>query len=115
MDYIELVGKAISPSVDKNDLTFQAIIGKTPFTPELVIDESSDFNCGGLCNELEMLRVTTEQQTKALLINNAGGINPFRRPALLRNITGKRCPGILRQIGLRFRSGRCECGQRDRS
>ena len=56
MALIDTFNKAVSDAIDKNDNTYTSLIGSEDFTPEPVIDESSDFNCGALCNELEYLR-----------------------------------------------------------
>jgi hypothetical protein len=39
--------------LNKKTLEYQAIFGVDPFTPASVIDESSDYNCGAIANELE--------------------------------------------------------------
>ena len=60
MSMISTFNKAVSDAINKKDETYTALIGVEPFTPELVIDESSDFNCGALCNELEYLRTVSD-------------------------------------------------------
>jgi len=59
MGIISTFNKAVSDAVNKTGETYVAIIGSEDFTPEPVIEESSDFNCGALCNELEYLRTVS--------------------------------------------------------
>lgn len=40
---------------------YEALIGTTDYTEEPVIEESADFNCGAIVNELEMLRAYIAQ------------------------------------------------------
>lgn len=57
---IGTLNQTISNAVNKHDETYVALIGTEDFTPEPVIVESDDFNCGALCNELEYLRTVSD-------------------------------------------------------
>jgi hypothetical protein len=59
MGIISTFNKTISNFINKNGEFYTALVGTEDFTPESVIDESSDFNCGALCNELEYLRTVS--------------------------------------------------------
>lgn len=52
---IERFNKRMPPLINKETDEYKAIIGRFPFTREVNIDESSDFNCGGICNEFEYI------------------------------------------------------------
>ena len=56
MSSIEIFNKAVSDAINKRDETYTALIGNEDFVPEPVIETSSDFNCGALCNEVEFLK-----------------------------------------------------------
>lgn len=60
MAIINTINEAISDAVDKTDVVYTSLIGSEEFTPESVIDESSDYNCGGMANELEYLRAVSD-------------------------------------------------------
>ena len=59
MSMISTFNSAVSDAVDKENEDYVAIIGTEEFTPESIIVESDDFNCGALCNELEFLRTVS--------------------------------------------------------
>lgn len=53
---IDQLNNRIGSFINKNDVTYQALIGKTPFTQNVPIVTSSDYNCGAIANELELLK-----------------------------------------------------------
>lgn len=65
MSAISTFNNAISKAINTNSEDYRAIIGDRDFTPSPVILESSDFNCGALCNELEYLRSTASYYSKS--------------------------------------------------
>jgi len=71
MSMIELFNKNVSDTINKSDTLYEAWIGKQDFTPEVVVVESSDINCGALCNELEFARLATDYFVKSLDISTA--------------------------------------------
>lgn len=56
MGLIRTFNKAVSGAINKTDETYVAVIGTEDSVPEPVIEDSYDYNCGALCNELEYLR-----------------------------------------------------------
>ena len=52
---IERFNERITPLINTTTDEYKAIIGKTPFTPMANITQSSHFNCGAICNEIEYL------------------------------------------------------------
>jgi hypothetical protein len=75
VDMIHTFNLAISDAVNKEDPNYEAIIGTEDYTPESIIIESSDFNCGALCNELEFLRVVSNYYVQSLDIDIAENEN----------------------------------------
>lgn len=62
-------------SIDTDAEFYATFIGKSEFSPELVITQSSDFNCGAICNELEYARKTTQYYTTCLYVDTAESEN----------------------------------------
>lgn len=60
MGSIRTFNSAVSLAISREDETYRALFGTVDFIPEATIDESSDFNCGALCNELEFLRTVSD-------------------------------------------------------
>jgi len=71
--FIELVNKTLPNLINREGNVHTALVGREDFTPESVISESSDFNCGALCNEFEFARKVTQYYASALWIENAEG------------------------------------------
>jgi hypothetical protein len=71
MSIIETFNKAVSDAVNKEGDMYIALIGAEDFTPEATIDESDDYNCGALCNELEYLRATSNYYVRSFDIDIA--------------------------------------------
>jgi len=65
MSMIQTFNKAVSKAINQDGEFYEALIGDEQFIPESTIAESSDFNCGGLCNELEYLRKVSEYYTQS--------------------------------------------------
>lgn len=68
---IEIFNSAVSDAVNKNADFYKAWIGETPFTPAVQILQSSDVNCGAVCNELEFGREITDYFVESLDIDRA--------------------------------------------
>lgn len=75
MGMIKTFNQTVSKKINKQGDFYEVMIGKEEFTPEVVIDESSDYNCGALCNELEYARVTAENYYKSFDIDVADSGN----------------------------------------
>jgi hypothetical protein len=75
MSMIKTFNKAISNALNKSDETYTALFGSEDFTPEVEIVDSSDFNCGGLANELEYLRSTSRYFVRSFDIDVAEDTN----------------------------------------
>ncbi len=71
MSMIQLFNRNISAKIDTNDVAYQAWIGADPFTPEITIVDSEDFNCGAVCNELEFARTVTDYIVGSLALADA--------------------------------------------
>ena len=71
----EINQTSISNAINKGvgNSAYNAIIGKSPFTPNPVIVESSDFNCGALANEIEYARLVSDYYINAIDPNKASG------------------------------------------
>ena len=55
-----------SEAINKEGAFYKVYIGQDPFTPESTITESSDYNCGALCNELEFARAVSNYYVQSL-------------------------------------------------
>lgn len=75
MGVIELFNKNISTSINKESEFYKAFIGQDPFTPEVTIVDSEDFNCGAICNELEFARVVSDYYVASIDLANSDGDN----------------------------------------
>lgn len=71
--FIELMNKALPRRINRGGGIHTAIVGREDFTPESVISESADFNCGAMCNEFEFARKVTRYYASSLRIDNAEG------------------------------------------
>lgn len=60
MSIIENLNRNLPASLNKTDEVHEAVWGKENFTPEIIITESSDFNCGAISNEFEFLNLFIE-------------------------------------------------------
>lgn len=75
MGTITTFNKAVSDAINKTDETYVAIIGSEDSTPEPVIVDSYDYNCGALCNELEYLRAVSNYYVQSFDLDIAEGEN----------------------------------------
>lgn len=75
MSMIDVFNKAVPSTIDKSSSFYETWIGKTDFTPELIVDESSDYNCGAVCNELEFVRTVSDYHVESFDIDSAEGEN----------------------------------------
>jgi hypothetical protein len=73
MSMISLFNSTVSPAINKGDAVYKALIGDEEFVPETVIVDSADYNCGALCNELELAREVCTVEAKSLNIDIASG------------------------------------------
>lgn len=71
MSVIQTFNSAVSNAVNKEGEVYTVLIGKEDFTPNPDVKESSDFNCGALCNELEYLRKVSNYFTLSFDLNVA--------------------------------------------
>lgn len=71
MSMIGTFNRAVSSALNKENPDYKAIFGDTDFVPEIQITQSSDFNCGALCNELEFLRNASEYYVRSFSIDVA--------------------------------------------
>lgn len=71
MSVISTINSTISNRINKKGSFYETFVGQDPFTPESVILESSDFNCGAISNELEFARTVSRYFVKSLLIEHA--------------------------------------------
>lgn len=53
---IDIFNKGVSDAINKSGEDYQVLFGTEDFTPNPVIEESSDYNCGAVANELEYMR-----------------------------------------------------------
>lgn len=75
MSMISTFNSAVSDAINKQSPDYLAIFGNPEFTPEIVIDESSDYNCGALANELEYMRYVTTYYSRSFSIDIAEDSN----------------------------------------
>ena len=71
MSMIQVFNSNVSDFIDKSHETYTSWFGKDDFVPELQIVQSSDFNCGAVCNELEFARAVTQYFVKSLSVDFA--------------------------------------------
>lgn len=74
MNVIDFFETAISGYIDtNNDEIFQAIIGDPDYTPPdlTTVVDSSDFDCGAICNELEYARLVSGYYLEAMTIDKS--------------------------------------------
>lgn len=72
MSMIRVWNTNISQAINREDDFYQTWIGKDPFTPEITIVESSDYNCGAICNELEFVHLVSNYYVESLSVDLAG-------------------------------------------
>lgn len=60
MAIIRTFNEAVSNAINKEKNVYIALFGTENYDPILPIGQSSDFNCGGLANELEYLKSASE-------------------------------------------------------
>jgi len=72
---ISTFNRAVSNAINKKNADYVAIIGTEDFVPEATIVNSDDFNCGGLCNELEFLRTVSNYYVQSFDLDIADGEN----------------------------------------
>ena len=53
---IDFINSKIPPSIDISSKTYKALIGKTEYTENSPITQSSDYKCGAISNELELIK-----------------------------------------------------------
>ena len=75
MSMIKTFNSAVSDAVNKKGDFYQVLVGQDPFTPEVTIVESADFNCGALCNELEFARTVSQYYVTCLDLDVAETTN----------------------------------------
>lgn len=68
---IDKLNKRMPNLVNKTGTEYEAIFGKVDFIPSLTITESSDYKCGAISNELELLQGFIEYQISQDDIANA--------------------------------------------
>lgn len=73
MSVISEINSYMPNALDKTTPEYEAIFGKTDFTPLSPIDESSDYQCGGIANEMEYLAGFLEYITRTSVIDNFYG------------------------------------------
>src|SRR3989304_7656369 len=73
MNVIDLFNTAVSAKINKHDLLYETWFGKIDFTPEVIIIDSEDFNCGAICNEFEYARLVSQYFIDSFDIDKAEG------------------------------------------
>ena len=71
MSMIELFNKNVSNAVNKDDAFYKAWFGDENFTPEVIIIDSSDINCGAVANELEFARLVSDYYVHSFVLDTA--------------------------------------------
>lgn len=71
--FVELMNKTLPKRINRGGSVHTALVGQEDFIPESTISDSSNFNCGALCNEFEFARKVTRYYASALRIDNAEG------------------------------------------
>lgn len=75
MSMIATFNRAVSDAINKKNADYIAIIGTEEFVPEPTIEVSEDFNCGGICNELEFLRTVSDYYVQSFDLDIADDEN----------------------------------------
>lgn len=75
MSMIATFNKAIPSSIDRTSELYEVWFGTVDFEPEVEITQSSDINCGALCNELEFARVVSEYHAQSFDVDIAEADN----------------------------------------
>ena len=73
MSQISELNALMPTTLDKTTIEYIAIFGNEQFTPNSLIDESSDFNCGAIANELEYVKGFIDYLTRTTDIANFHG------------------------------------------
>ena len=73
MNLIDTFNSAVSDAINKQGAVYEAVIGAEQFTPSLAIVQSSDFNCGAICNELEFARAVSNYYVGSISVDGASG------------------------------------------
>jgi len=71
MSIIERINSNIPKPINKTGVVYQAVMGQDPFTPEITIVDSADFNCGAVANELEFLQLFADYMIDSTVIDTA--------------------------------------------
>lgn len=71
MSMISTFNQSVSGAINKYSPDYMAIFGNPDFIPEVEITQSSDFNCGALCNELEYLRAVSGYYVRSFALDTA--------------------------------------------
>lgn len=71
MSMIRVWNTNISEAINKGSDFYQVWVGKDPFTPEITIVDSGDYNCGAICNELEFVRLVSNYYVESLSVDLA--------------------------------------------
>ena len=75
MSKIETFNSAVSDAINKENEDYIAMYGTEDFIPEATIEDSEDFNCGALCNELEYLHTVSQYYTQCFNLDIAESEN----------------------------------------
>ena len=70
---IELINRRMPQDINKTGEEYKAVFGKTPFTPNVPIVTSADYNCGAIANELEYQRAFLDYLFSCFDVDNAEG------------------------------------------
>lgn len=70
---IDIINRGISNLVNKTSDVYEAFIGKEEYIPNSPIVESSDYNCGAIANEAELLRTFVNQLISYFDVEEAEG------------------------------------------
>ncbi len=70
---IDIINRGISNLVNKTSAVYEAFIGKEEYIPNSPIVESSDYNCGAIANEAELLRTFVNQLISYFDVEEAEG------------------------------------------
>ena len=70
---IEIINRVIAELINKTSDIYEAFIGKEEYTPNVPIVESSDYNCGAIANEAELLRTFINQLIDYFDVDEAEG------------------------------------------
>jgi len=73
MSVITRINTHIPKPVKKTSSAYQTIFGVDPFTPEILILEPADYNCGAIANELEFLNSYGDYFIASTSLDTASG------------------------------------------